>query len=291
MFDGVSHFGNAGACVSDPAAAPLLKCLRDTLLQQVGHSGEKERAEMGHVNRSTGLRYHSTQPMIEDSLVELLEHFSVSEDRVDSIRAYSTAFWLAQTASCHGFANTPPEMPVDKYSVLSVSSFLVTTEGCWKSVGNDPWGEHQSQVPHVDFSEPQLLWLQKVGALPYVGCMAVSEEGCYLRAISQVNNSPDQPVDPGHMLHIPNGCVFWQPATLMHGGGFRTGPMGNPRMHFLLVLVLNDQMDTVVEYFASDDGVPTNEYATAGGDYSFEATQDGQFHSPAAALIVSEIGV
>jgi hypothetical protein len=41
----------------------------------------------------------------------------------------------------------------------------------------------------------------------------------------------------GEFVFIPMGAMFIQPATMVHGGGYRTGPRGNPRLHHVLFLV------------------------------------------------------
>ena len=54
------------------------------------------------------------------------------------------------------------------------------------------------------------------------------------------------------MVFIPKNTLFLAPATLIHAGGLRTGPRGNPRMHFVFFLIEKEKEQQALQAIPND---------------------------------------
>jgi hypothetical protein len=91
-----------------------------------------------------------------------------------------------------------------------------------------------TQVPHVETPVALLKELKELGVVVYIGVMPLSEAGCFLRVCNNFHTHLDL---TGTLLYVRPGTIALFPATLPHAGCFRTDPMGNPRLHSVLLLV------------------------------------------------------
>ena len=78
--------------------------------------------------------------------------------------------------------------------------------------------------------------MENHGIYACTGILPIDEEGVWLR-VHPTMDTEDASTHAGKMVYIPNNTMFLSPATMLHAGGLRTGPRGNPRMHFLFFLV------------------------------------------------------
>ena len=104
------------------------------------------------------------------------------------------------------------------------------------------------------------------GIFPFIATQPLTREGSFLRVHPRIDDS-DAATFVGKMVFIPHGSVFLFPGTLAHGGGYRTGPRGNLRMHYVFFLISEgvsrrDQQELIPATFTQTYfGMPGTEIA------------------------------
>ena len=77
---------------------------------------------------------------------------------------------------------------------------------------------------------------QSQGIRAFISTHSLSKEGAYLRVHPEFVEGDDATYD-GKLVYIPPGVCFIQPWSMIHGGGFRTGPLGNPCLQVAVFLI------------------------------------------------------
>ena len=304
-FRQVVHCGKVGICQVGNAEEELdfLEALAQHFLGKVGHTGKKGQVRAGEEGALATLR-QLRSPL--NSTGDSLMHW-VSQIWSDEARAGGPHYATAKTFSLRmkNFCCSLVQPPLPEMRMVQQSSLVVTTTDCWsttvettgegKKVKKVTKRRHHSQVPHLVFSRKQLLQLEQCGAKAFVGTMSLTAEGSHIRVIPNCTPSVGGGKMPeGNMVFIPQGCIFWQPATVILGDGFRTGPKGNPRLQLVVVLVPTGNVETVMDEIGQPQpeflhqGVPVPANAS---NYFRTSDESTHFHSPSAASIVKTIGV
>ena len=124
------------------------------------------------------------------------------------------------------------------------------------------------QISHIDFLKAFVIQAQAIGVRAFVVTHSLSPEGAYLR-VHQTFTEEDPNSHNGVLVHVPEGTCFIQPWSMIHAGGFRTGPLGNPRLHTVVFMVPKESlvawnvMATPVftqEYIGIDDNHTRHDY-------------------------------
>lgn len=279
--DSTTHSGVVGVIRVADTLLPLLSSLGDALLNEVGHSGRKHSLAFTEVGEWNGLRQCRTPLGQAPALSSLLGTFLSEEDVAAGGYVRQATDFSTQMKT---FLGRNLDTSVE-WSLLQMSSLLVTTSNCYQNRGANP--RHHSQVPHRVFSSPQLQELEANGAKAFVGTLPLTAEGSYVRVIPEGEKKAGGKLSEGHMVFIPYPNVFWQPATLLRGGGFRTGVNGNPRVEFVFILVPGDDIENVMTRV----GNPDKEFLPADDSTHFStADSTGDFYSQEASTIVKAIG-
>lgn len=117
----------------------------------------------------------------------------------------------------------------DDYKFFSSAAVALSTRMRFTRVEFFP-----AQVPHLPNSPAKLKELEGLGIKMFLATVPLSNDGCFLRIYRKYR---EEGGDVGHLLFVPEGAMLVQPATMVHGGGFRTGVGGNPRLQLELYLV------------------------------------------------------
>ena len=125
----------------------------------------------------------------------------------------------------------------------------------------------------------QLKVLDAAGARAFVGVLPLTGEGSILRLLTTAEDSRKE----GHMIVVPPGCLFWHPATAARAFGFRTGPMGNAVLQFVLILLPSDKVDTVMSDLGQESARDVGSFCTA--------LKDHQSFCSDAAFIINGVGI
>jgi hypothetical protein len=111
-----------------------------------------------------------------------------------------------------------------------------------------------AQAGHIDFSEDILMRMVSKNIFPFVAIQPLSKEGSFLCVHTKLDQ--DEPTEEelmGEMVFIPHGTLFLSPGSLVHGGGYRTGPRGNLRLHFMIYLI-----DSNLSEMEAKKAIPTS---------------------------------
>ena len=112
---------------------------------------------------------------------------------------------------------------VEAYKVYSTAEFRITIQ--------QPLGGQRAQVPHLPRCSTWLGNIAACGASAFFATVPLTREGCHVRVHENVQDGV------GKLVFVPPFHSFIWPANLIHGDGFRSGILGNPRLHFFLVVV------------------------------------------------------
>ena len=83
------------------------------------------------------------------------------------------------------------------------------------------------EASHLEFSPAKLLELNNKGIYPFVGFVPLQSDGNFERIHPHLDaNVPD--TMRGNVVFSPLGTLTMMPASMIHGGGMRMGPNGNP---------------------------------------------------------------
>ena len=78
--------------------------------------------------------------------------------------------------------------------------------------------------------------MNQVGVRAFVALYPLTKEGAHIRIWPSINRDVPES-KKGKIVFVPSGQVALFPIDLFHAGGFRTGPVGNLRVHVYAFLV------------------------------------------------------
>ena len=281
-FHGVQHSGDVGVVLLQNVARVFQ--VVDRAMEEVGgFSGKLNDAALGPVNGCPTLRYKSTSPMDKyEAVPRLLYNLSVGLEvghthhleRVLGATEDSNRLVEILEKAC--IRLMPPGLTFFGSKVVA---------GVMKTVVDDLSKVAQRlQVPHTDFNKPVIKKFEELGILPFTAVVPLSKEGSTLWVHKKVENE-GLGLWSGNLIHVPHNSAFIIPGTMAHSGGFRTGPTGNPRMHFVFFLMTRDLSDAEMRRIPKSF---TNLYFSKGfgGDheYSFQVLSEEVASSDMVAL-------
>jgi hypothetical protein len=105
-----------------------------------------------------------------------------------------------------------------------------------------------AQAGHIDFRQDIIMQMVSKNLFPFVVIQPLTKEGSFLRVHTKLDEEePTEEELMGEMVFIPHGTLFLSPGSLVHGGGYRTGPWGNLRLHFVVYLINSELSQTAAK--------------------------------------------
>ena len=232
------HSGNAGV-IDASIYKEAFDCLYKSVMSFAGANCHKKGADGEHVVPDVfgcnNLRYLGTDPVKDDHasnpFPQFLDSIGMKNASVrDKLLPILANFVDDLFEACHDLL---PRSRQTKFQLVMMAGYM-------ESVIAD-FGKHilSLQLSHMDFDRLFLNELLRLGIRIFVATHSLTDEGAHLR-VHESWDDEDEDTLKGKVVFIPGGNVFIQPATMIHAGGFRTGKLGNPRMHYVLFLVPAD---------------------------------------------------
>jgi hypothetical protein len=244
----VDHYGNTGSLVFDKRSK-LFHAIMTQVVEKAGYDGMKKIPDLPHqqfvppVLGTKGLYSLSTETVDNDPFPSI---FRVLGLPVDGFPEQTAEFTTRLKETC--IKLLPENKQGKPYRFRFHPSILVNGR---ESLGDTSFS---AQAGHIDFSEDILMRMVSKNIYPFVAIQPLTKEGSFLRVHTKLDQEePTEEELMGEMVFIPHGTLFLSPGSLVHGGGYRTGPRGNLRLHFVIYII-----DSNLSEREAKEAIPTS---------------------------------
>jgi hypothetical protein len=235
-FNTLKHEADAGT-FPYPVGGAIYSAIRNKILEKAGYHGRKEQNNVPFLTPVWGcetILYKSTPPSNGDSMPDLLRLLGLEPSEITPLRPECTEFFERAKQVCVSLL--PENIRGKEWGVFTKTTVMMNGRSSLDL------GTYKAQVLHLDFELSILEGFRKAGIYPFVLEQALTREGFYLWCHETINVDDEATYD-GKFLFNPMGAVTVIPGTMAHSGGFRSGPLGNQRLHYVFFLVEDNKME------------------------------------------------